>query len=247
MPLFNKALIAIGDLLRLKAWTKTRFSYAVDQFAVGLSYRLLNNFLAKDFFFTEAWFIPYLEASGNEAFLDVGANVGFYTLRMAKSAEHVFAFEPNPEAYTELKAKTKGLPNVTCFPYALGKSNSQVELHLFKETTGSEIKGESWSEVKKSFNSVMVPCFTLDSLLEKNTFNGHKIGLIKIDVEGAEYEVLQGAKNLLKVSNPRLLLEIHGKDSYEKCMPYLREVGYKAKIVKHYNSWNLWWLIAEAA
>lgn len=235
----------MGDLLRLKIWSKTSFSYAVDQFIVGIVYRILNNFLARDLFFTEAWFIPYLATDKHEAFIDVGANVGFYTIRMAKTAEHVFAFEPNPDAYRVLKTKTQGLPNVTCFPYALGGEDTQVNLRLFNETTGSEIERESWSEIKKSSKYILVQCFTLDNLLRKNAFNKHKVGLIKIDVEGAEYEVLRGAKRFLASVRPRLLLEIHGKDSFINCMHLLKELRYRVHIVKEYKSWNLWWLTAE--
>jgi len=201
---------------------------------------MLNDFLARDQFFTEAWYIPYLTMDKHEIFIDVGANVGFYTTRMARRAGHVFAFEPNPKAYGMLKTRTQTLPNVTCFPYALGREEKKVKLYLSDKTraAGSSTK-------KESFKYVLVQCFALDDLFKKKVINAHKIGLIKIDVEGAEHEVLLGAKGLLTSFHPRILLEIHGKDSFINCMHLLRELRYRVHIVKEYKSWNLWWLIAE--
>lgn len=235
--LFNRALIAMGDLLRLKTWSKTEFSHRIQQFVLGIVYKMLNDFLARDYFFTEAWYIPYLTIRKDEAFIDVGANVGFYTTRMARRAGHVFAFEPNPEAYKVLKARTQNLSNVTCFPYALGSEETQVKLYLSDHTTGSSIKRES-------SKYILCQCFTLDTFL-KNVINVNRIGLIKIDVEGAEYEVLLGARAFLTRFHPRVLVEIVDKDNLKKCTILLKELGYRTSVVKELISWNQYWLVAE--
>jgi len=240
ISLRNTALVAIGDLLRLKIWSKIEYFYRVQQFVLGIAYKILNDFLARDYFFTEAWYIPYLTIRKDEAFIDVGANVGFYTTRMARRAGQVFAFEPNPEAYRKLKTRTQTLSNVTCFPYALGSEEKQVKLY-----PSDDIRATGSSTKKESLQYVSVQCFALDDLFKKKVINADKIGLIKIDVEGAEHEVLLGAKGSLTSFHPRILLEIHGKDSFTKCMRLLKELRYRVHKVKQYKSWNLWWLIAE--
>jgi len=234
----DKVLVAMNGLLRSKIWSKTRLVYEINKFAHGIWYKVLDNLISRGYFFPEEWFIPYLKVDKDETFIDVGAYVGFYTTRMARIAEHVFAFEPNPEAYRILRTRTRTLPNVTCFPYALGSKEKQVKLYLFDFTAGSSIK-------HKSSRYVFSRCFALDDLIKKSVINAERVGLIKIDVEGAEYEVLLGARAFLKSFHPKMLLEIHSKNNLKSCTLLLKELKYETHMVNNSSSRGIWWLVAH--
>ena len=122
---------------------------------------------------------------------DVGAHTGEW-LRMCK--EHIqkkykiFSFEPSPLAFVELN-KNKS-ENIICEQIGFGEV--QGTFYMQKETDG-----ESTSQISdnKSDSSVAVTIETIDSYCEKNSIN--KIHLLKLDVEGYELKILDGAKNML--------------------------------------------------
>lgn len=121
--------------------------------------------------------------------VDVGANVGLYSLIAAGLGAHVTSFEPEPDNFALL---SKNCPTATKYQYALADAEGTLELHLSKDNMGKHsfyLSGES----------ITVPTKTLDSLITK-------ADLIKIDVEGAEMMVLDGMKSIL-ASKPILMVE----------------------------------------
>jgi FkbM family methyltransferase len=142
--------------------------------------------------------------------IDVGAHIGYYTLLVARFIDrklgHVYAFEPNPATFEVLRhhIKINNLAHVTVLNVALGASTGQIELFLGpSRNTGmaSMFSRESGQE------KVCTPITTLDRFV--NTNNLKSIDLIKMDVEGAEVEVLEGARNVLGSYVPRLVLEVN--------------------------------------
>jgi hypothetical protein len=65
---------------------------------------------------------------------------------------------------------------------------------------------------------------TLDS------FNFDRIDLLKIDVEGFEYDVLNGAVNTIRRLKPKIILETHSKELRQKCDDFLKKAGYRLKV-----------------
>jgi FkbM family methyltransferase len=124
-----------------------------------------------------------------KTFVDVGANIGWYTLLSAKRAKKVWAFEPESENFDllEKSVKRNGLTNVVLSQKCLSDSEGMITLWLADDSA-------NWHSTvrKRGSNSVEVPCTTLDSV-----FPNQSIDLLKIDVEGAESQVLLGAKKLI--------------------------------------------------
>ncbi|MHC4543150.1 MAG: FkbM family methyltransferase [Planctomycetota bacterium] len=142
--------------------------------------------------------------------VDIGAHIGYYTLLAARIIDrklgHVYAFEPNPGTFEILThhIKINDLAHVTAHNMALGASVGQIEFFLGpSRNTGMA----SMFPRKIGHGKVATQITTLDRFVDTN--NLRCIDLIKMDVEGAEVEVLEGARNVLASYLPRLVLEVN--------------------------------------
>src|SRR6267142_3970731 len=138
-------------------------------------------------------------------FVDVGANVGYYTLLAASlvgSEGLVIAFEPSPYAYgrlTETIAKNR-MPNVRTIRAGLG--DRTCELQLFISTKPGNHTPTMVPDAGGA--PLSVPVFTLDEYLKENEID--RVDLMKIDVEGFEPNVIKGATDSLKRGKIRAIL-----------------------------------------
>lgn len=130
---------------------------------------------------------------------DVGANIGYYGLLFAQAvgpSGRVACIEPEPDNVAELRRNVEGnrLANVEVVPVAVGASTGTVSLR----------GGINGAVVEDGLGEVQVPLRTLDELL-----GDRPVDFIKIDVEGYEGHVLEGAARLLEEQRPALFVEIH--------------------------------------
>jgi FkbM family methyltransferase len=156
-------------------------------------------------------------------FLDVGANVGFYTLlasSLVQDSGKVFAFEPVPRnvRYLEKHLTMNAVQNVTLFKAAVSDHPGKA---TFQE-------GPSNSEGKLSEDGeLVVDLVSLDDLFLKGLIP--LPDYIKIDVEGAEFSVLRGARHVLTVGRPTIFLATHGDEVRSKCLSMLQSLGYSCR------------------
>ncbi|WP_177176170.1 FkbM family methyltransferase [Trichormus sp. NMC-1] len=137
--------------------------------------------------------------------IDIGANKGVYTYFLSRLSHHVFAYEPNPEL-AEFIIKSVS-SNVSVYSIALSNREGQailsvplVDNFLYDQLGTLEEKA-----TYQKGTIYEVPLKRLDN-------QGHRnIGFIKIDVEGHEESVIDGAYNLLITQRPNLLIEIEQK------------------------------------
>ena len=141
--------------------------------------------------------------------LDIGANVGNYTkLILQETNSKVISFEPLPDAYRELENLKKDFSErLEIFNIAISNENKKQDLHFSNEKSekASLMKHlEKLSFVgKANKNKISVEVKKLDDL--KNIFKNQTIDFMKIDTEGYEFEVLDGAKYLLKEHKPKFI------------------------------------------
>lgn len=152
---------------------------------------------------------------------DVGANAGFYTLAMSRltgKTGHVYAFEPLASNVENLHrhVQLNQLSNTTVVQSALGGMNGLCGF----DTSISHQKG-FLSQTKSDY---LVPCMTVDEFLKDRP--EARPALLKIDVEGAESGLLEGARQFLAEHKPILVLALHGQDQVKKCYAILGELGY---------------------
>src|SRR5215203_388513 len=151
--------------------------------------------------------------------IDVGAHIGPYTLKASKLVVlngKVVAIEAAPDNFDILNRNIQlnKLTNVIALNYAAYSKEDKIKLYLPSKEKEEESSYTKYNTImtervhnEKKF--VEINANTLDYLLQSNGIK-HEVNWIKIDVEGAEYEVLKGAKNIIsKSNNISLLIEIH--------------------------------------
>lgn len=134
--------------------------------------------------------------------IDIGANIGYYTLIMAKTSDKVYAFEPDPSNFNILKANISlnKLSNVVLFNSAVTDYNGVVNLHLCEFNRGMHrIYPSKWCEG----DIIRVNTVKIDDIINE------RINFIKLDTEGAELGVLKGMKKLLGNYHPVIMIEFH--------------------------------------
>ncbi len=173
----------------------------------------------------------------NKESVDVGVYRGVYTYKLAEKFKHVHSFEPNPLLYPYLKKNLKQIiPNITLYNYALSNKNEETDLKvpyrgksLFKNNI-EEIYQLGCATIHKNnefknYDNYKVNCKKLDDIL-----GDKEISFIKIDVEGHELNVIEGAKNIIKNNKPTLLVEIEEKHTKKPIVDTIKkiiELGYK--------------------
>lgn len=138
----------------------------------------------------------------NDVILDVGANVGHISLLLADvvAAQNIFAFEPTPISFRRLTANWKAnrWPVEQLFNAAVGRAPGMA---FIPNPTRPNTKNAVTDLAGKG---VEVPVIALDQLRQR--WRGRRVGLLAIDVEGYELEVLSGATELLSRDRPRTIM-----------------------------------------
>jgi FkbM family methyltransferase len=190
-----------------------------------------------------AFYLSYLR-EGMCAF-DVGAHIGEVTLffsRFVRETGSVHAFEPNKASFEYLSAACRGSArsNIVLTHAAVAETEREVELNVY------DTEYASWSSLAerplheygifvKPIGKQKIPATTLDAYCEKHGIP--YIDLLKIDVEGAEYQVLLGARRLLQEKRIRCCIFEFGRTTFEMgnrpedFESYLTELGYKLRNV----------------
>ena len=142
--------------------------------------------------------------------LDVGANIGQWALGVRRGGYtgEIISFEPDPRAIKVLKQASKSDSNWGIFEFAVGAREEELILHQFHnmEEGMSSLKkplpntetGQVIVQENLEIEMITVPVRRLDQLVEHSTLANRNVH-IKIDVQGFEKEVLDGAPNVLKI------------------------------------------------
>jgi FkbM family methyltransferase len=163
--------------------------------------------------------------------IDVGVHLGFYSRHFARFAPQVLAFEANPES---AKAAARMLPaKVRVENVALSDADSTVILRVPLEGDGGAeaalgTLAPSNRLAGAAFKSIPVPSQRLDGMTLP------KVGLIKIDVEGHEEAVLQGAQGIIQRDHPNLMIEIedrHNEGAISRVFDQMVRLGYRSWIL----------------
>jgi FkbM family methyltransferase len=164
--------------------------------------------------FSELWMcdlIRYTLSIKPGFFMDIGANVGqtLIKLRAVNEERPYVGFEPNPECvhYFNVLVEKNKFKNVDLIPVGLFDQNSVLTLKLYSDSStdqgASLIENFRDTEVRQKIN---VPVFEYRQIADTHGFQ--EMAMIKIDVEGAELEVLTGLKSTIIKNQPVILVEI---------------------------------------
>jgi len=165
----------------------------------------------------------------------------------------VYAFEPNPDTIPVLKqtleentavlGSRKDLIEIV--PLALGKSRGTLTFHSNGEADGGATTTSSYTSRKK-MNTYQVDMISIDEFAEERALD---VGLIKLDVEGVEYDTILGAKETIIKQKPLLIISIYHKfKDFFEIKPLIESwgVGYKFEIRHHHPSAPDWEFVLMA-
>ena len=168
-----------------------------------------------------------------DVFYDIGANLGFFSVlvgRLVGNTGAVYAFEPVPANVSVLRrnARLNALNNIAVLRIACSNRVGRSELLLAHHVGGAVLKS---SGVPPDLaGSLMVDTSSIDSLVESRRIKPPHF--VKIDVEGAEMDVLQGMESVLRNWAPKILLEVDDKsaegceEKLSLCRRFLHDVNY---------------------
>lgn len=170
--------------------------------------------------------------------IDIGANQGHILMEIVAAApkgKH-FAFEPIPDLYTSLKKRFS--KNTTVYNYALSSAKGSTTFNYYPGRPAVSGFRERNNHVGHVPTLLSVQVEKLDDLIPEDV----TIDLIKIDVEGAEFEVLKGAKKVLIKNKPLVLFEcgLGGADVYgttpAQLFDLFSECGLAISTIEYFNA-----------
>ncbi len=148
--------------------------------------------------------------------IDCGANVGKFTVPMAKTGATVYAFEPNPDAHAELVKATAAYPNVQVLQAAATTGPGPVKLYLHRYSEDDPVHFSSGSTLVAGKRNVREDHFTMVEGVPFAQFikdlGGGRVRLLKMDIEGAEIAILnQLLDEGLHESIDQVFVEVHDR------------------------------------
>lgn len=159
--------------------------------------------------------------------IDAGGGVGTHALEFAKTADHVFSFEPHPVCFYSMCANLllNHVYNVTPVRVALGDATGYIagevlDPRQFTSTGGPALGFGDWRY----------------RIVRLDSQNIHPVSFAKIDVEGMEIQVLKGMEHTLATDSPVLWVEFHSEELLQEGHAYLQTQGYApvgTQIVTH--------------
>lgn len=156
---------------------------------------------------------------------DIGANVGYFSLLAAKLAGpegRVYAFEPLPRNIEYLKKhiKINKFENIEAVEAAVSDHSGEAHFDLGASSAMGHLA---------ETGGITVRMVALDEMLEAGDMRPPDY--MKVDVEGAEYEALKGARKLLEKYHPILFLDTHQREAHLPTIELLQSLGYEFEIL----------------
>jgi FkbM family methyltransferase len=182
---------------------------------------------------------PHLLMHDNETFVDVGANVGSYSLKIAQDYKNkgvnVIAIEAHPENYKALcrNIEINGFKNLKAINKAASDHKGIVTMYERFLVGGNRLQSDCYSlcntfihetnVVRDDGKTLQVESDTLDNILAMD-----RPSVMKMDIEGAEVLALKGATNTLKQLR-KIIIEVHG-DNFDRVKQILETHNFKLQI-----------------
>jgi FkbM family methyltransferase len=167
----------------------------------------------------------------NDVFLDIGAHIGLYSIRLAQRVSKVIALEPEPRNYGLLSRNihiNKLYNKILPLPVAASDKNGRTELCVKSSSGDHTIEDLRGCKMK-----IQIATLKIDTLTEILKIS--RIDVVKIDVEGHENKVVNGMRELLYHNTPRVLV-IETKRENKDLFEIFSMLGYKIIILDCWDS-----------
>lgn len=141
----------------------------------------------------------------DKVLFDVGANVGSYTLTLARSARHIYSFEASPSNAAILRkfVEHSGLSNIEVVNKAVSDVPGQtITLFTSPDTGGNNSQFYNYGKGSETATTITLDQFAADNKIGR-------VDVIKMDIEGGELRAFRGAERILRECHPLLLVEFN--------------------------------------
>ena len=174
----------------------------------------------------------------DSVFVDVGANLGYFTVLCARMAGRVVAFEPGPaiRAYCARNVELNELTNVELHPYALWHEDTTLRFKIDSSCLGSSAVVVSGDEALEEVRAA-----TLDGLVRRGCVHLPRLDVLKMDIEGAEMSALRGMRDTLVRCRPGIIMEVNRPalasldTSLDEVWAFLKGLEYDIRAFEHWS------------
>ncbi len=196
----------------------------------GCRYELIDPESLYIIAFHEDWMEKFLVVNRGDVFLDVGAHLGKYSLPLSRIASRVVAVEADPENCECLKRNIKlnEIENVTVVNLVAWNRSEVLRFYLADFKGHGTVK-QGLPDRRYVNGYIDMRAEAMDDVLR--SLGVSRVDCIKVDVEGAEYEVFRGLRETLTKHRPRIVAEIM-KSNVERVLPFMEGLGYDAEPIK---------------
>ena len=198
-------------------------------------YIFLNGFYDRD---KIDYIEGHIDLSSYDYFIDIGSNIGFYSLYLASKYKNleIYSFEPIHENYNQIEASKKinKFNKLNVYKYALSNKKDEVTMWV---TDLNKKGGFAIEDAKDDKNELNVNNYSKDKIhkriikseiFDENFKFDSKTIFIKIDVERHEFQCLNGMTALLRDSNNKIFIQIEIIDKYKDLvLDFLRKMGFR--------------------
>lgn len=181
-----------------------------------------------------------------DTLIDVGAHYGYFTLlgaTLVGDLGKVYSYEASPKTYHVLSKNTRDVSNITSHNLAVSDTTQELTFYEFPNFYSEyntfnigQFKDEDWYQTYPP-SEVKIKCVKLDLEFKSKKINPK---IIKIDVEGAEYQVIKGMEQHLRTHSPHIIMEYlstdRGNSGHHQAENLLKSLGYSGSIIKEDGS-----------
>lgn len=210
-------------------WNNNKIFYRTSSSDMSLIYEILLKSQKKAEYFFPKEIKP-------KVILDIGGNIGItsvYLSRIFPKAK-IYSFEPLKENFDLLEKNIQNYKNITAFNFGLGSNNGSFKIYLSDNPEnygGASLYPDENGNDSGSFSECDVK--NINDFLDEN--NIYSIDLIKIDTEGAEFEILSSLNESLLSKVSWITGELHGNNDF-KLLDYLSKFGFSISLKKQIDN-----------
>ncbi len=186
-----------------------------------------------------------LKGIRGDLFWDIGANIGFYSLLMRENFSKIMAVEPNAETAATLRRRIRGVDNIEVLEIALSNASGPVNFYTrkdkfsipgFNNRNGSDslVSRVEYKSARDPSNDRVVEKRPSVQVLQRrfDELSAGSVDLVKIDVEGAEFLVLEGMRNSLQNRSVKgIMVELHNREDKTRLESIFVPCGYTVEWV----------------
>jgi FkbM family methyltransferase len=172
-------------------------------------------------------------------FMDVGANLGYFTILCAPLVKRVIAFEPVSATHSYCKANISlnNLMNVDLYRYGLWNE----DINKYIRVDSSRLMTASIEEDVRTSYIEPIHCVSLDQMIRRGELNLPRLDMVKMDIEGAEVFALKGMRETIIQHHPKILMELNRPalerlgNTVNDVWEFFSKISYKLEAFKHWE------------